>query len=226
MYRDNCGPTLGRLVQAFLVFTLPVLLSNCLSAQDTLALSSAANGSATSNLALTSSEPTAVIEWTLTYPSAKVVSVSASSVAAVRAAGKTVSCGGASGTYTCVASAMIAGIISNGPVAVVNSAMEAELTTAAIRIGNRAESSPTVNAVTMTQAAPTGGATVTKTNPPLTAPASATLAAARSRGYTNTSITRAVPVLVHSRQPPMTSLCSRHAELTSWQRYPLSNQPT
>src|ERR1700733_10158177 len=106
---------------------------------DSLALSSgtaAANGSVSLSLALTSpagSQPSA-IQWTLTYPPANVVSISVSPGAALAAANKTLSCNGVSGAYTCEASAMNAGIISNGAVAVVNLTMAAGLTTTAIGV--------------------------------------------------------------------------------------------
>src|ERR1700693_2178714 len=81
------------------------------SGPDSLALSS---GTAVSNgrvaLSLSLSSPagseTSAVEWTLTYPPANVASISVSPGAAATAAGKTLNCYGASGTYTCVASAM------------------------------------------------------------------------------------------------------------------------
>src|SRR5580704_2292652 len=83
---------------------------------DSLALSSGTatlNGTVALSLGLTSptgSEPSA-LQWTLTYAPASVVSISSSSGPAVIAAGKTLTCSAASGTYTCVASGMNAGII-------------------------------------------------------------------------------------------------------------------
>jgi List-Bact-rpt repeat protein len=114
---------------------------------DSLALSSGtadSNGTVALNLVLTSppgSEPSA-IQWTLTYPPANVVSISVSSGAALTGASKTLSCSASSGTYTCVASGLNAGIISNGAVAVVNLIMAAGPTTTPIAIGNNVASSP------------------------------------------------------------------------------------
>jgi len=220
--------------QNALIFAIASLLSARVSfgqtGPDSLALSSgtaAANGSVSLNLALTSpsgSQPSA-IQWTVTYPPANVVGISVTAGAALTAAGKTLSCNGASGAYTCEASAENAGIISNGSVAVVNLTMAAGLTTTAIGIGNSAESSPTGSGivvlstggtvtggavlptvsslaclpatlssnssstctVTLTQAAPTGGAlvTLTNTNTALTAPASVTVAAAATTATFN-----------------------------------------
>jgi len=131
---------------------------------DSLALSSgtaSSNGKVVLNLVLTSpagSEP-AAIQWTLTYPPASVVSISVNSGAALTAAGKALNCYGASGTFTCAASAMNDTVISNGAVAVVNLVMAAGLTGTAIGIGGAA-SSPAGNGIVLfaTGGTVTGGA--------------------------------------------------------------------
>jgi hypothetical protein len=111
MYRDNCGRTLDRLFLGILVVTLLVLLGNTLSAQDTLALSSATNGGGALGLALTGSELSAV-NRTLPYPPANGISVSSGAIAAGTAAGKTLNCYNARGASTCAASIMNASAIS------------------------------------------------------------------------------------------------------------------
>src|SRR6266481_399462 len=121
-------PALG----GFAIFAIAFLMSAHTSfAQiDSLALTSgtaAANGTVSLNLNLTSpagSEP-ASVQWTLTYPAANVVSISASAGAAATTAGKTLSCVAGSGSYTCMASGLNATTIANGTVAVVNLTMVA-----------------------------------------------------------------------------------------------------
>jgi hypothetical protein len=88
MYRDSCGHTLNRLAPGNFAVTLLVLLGYLLFVQDILALSSgtsAADGSAISAQPLTVSGPTA-IDYSSSYPSANVVSLSVTTQAALPAA--------------------------------------------------------------------------------------------------------------------------------------------
>src|SRR5579885_650610 len=85
-----------------MALTLPIL-----GQSDSLVLSSgtaASNGSVALNLNVTSpagSEPSA-LQWTLTYSSSSVVSISATAASAATAAGKSLTCSSAAGSYTCL----------------------------------------------------------------------------------------------------------------------------
>jgi hypothetical protein len=89
-----------------------------------------------------------------------------SSGAALTAASKTLSCSASSGTYTCLAWGLNAGVISNGAVAVVNLTMAVGLTATPIVIGNNVASSPAGTAVPLsaTGGTVTGGAWPTVTS--------------------------------------------------------------
>src|SRR5579871_2623585 len=120
---------------------------------DSLALSSgttAANGTVSLNLTLTSpvgNEP-AALQWTLTYPSSNVVSISAVAGSAATNAGKTLTCSSGSGTYSCIASGMNANIISNGTVAVVNLTIASGVSSTTLGISGMAASA-TGNSITL-----------------------------------------------------------------------------
>jgi hypothetical protein len=151
MYMESCGQTLNRLVQGIFVVTLLVLSGNPICARDTLARSSgiaAANGSATLSQALTGSGASAVNCWTLTCPFANVVSISASALVAGAHAAKTLS-GGAPNTDSCVASAIGAGAVSHGSVAIVNLILAAALATTTVGAGHGPESTPAGNAIAL-----------------------------------------------------------------------------
>jgi chitodextrinase len=126
---------------------------------DSLVLSSgttAANGTVSLNLSLTSptgNEPAAV-QWMLTFPPSNVVSISAAPGLSATNASKTLICSLGSGTYTCVASGMNAGIITNGTLAVVNLTIASGITTTAIGVSNTLGTSPSANAITVS---PAGG---------------------------------------------------------------------
>jgi Malectin domain len=101
----------------------------------TLALSpgSVSGSSASLNLTLASgdSQP-AGIQWTLSYPSGSILSVNASSAAA----GKSISCAAAPGTYTCLLVGQNSSLIANGVVAALNVTMAAGTPSAAIGLTN------------------------------------------------------------------------------------------
>jgi hypothetical protein len=72
------------------------------------------------NLSLSDSGvPPAGLEWTLTYSAADLAAVNVTPGPAATAAGKTVSCAGGNGTYSCVLVGMNENTISSGIVAVV-----------------------------------------------------------------------------------------------------------
>ena len=95
-----------------------------LSQSATLALSSASvlrGGSVALNLSLTSATAApAGLQWTLNYSPNDITAISATSGAASTAAGKSISCAGNSGSYTCLATGVNSTTIGNGVVAVVN----------------------------------------------------------------------------------------------------------
>lgn len=76
-------------------------------------------GSVILNLNVTSTVAPAGLQWTLSYPSADIVSVTMAEGPVAVASGKTISCNPAPASMTCVASGMNATTISNGTVAVV-----------------------------------------------------------------------------------------------------------
>ncbi|HUI54257.1 MAG TPA: hypothetical protein VLY04_04760, partial [Bryobacteraceae bacterium] len=130
-----------------------------------MALSSgtaAANGTVALNLSLTSpsgSEPAAV-QWTLTYPASSVTAISAVVGSVASGAGKTVTCFGGSGSYTCIAAGMNASIIPNGTLAVVNLTMAVGATSTPIGVTNTLGALPDGTAVSIsaTGGTVTGGA--------------------------------------------------------------------
>ncbi len=100
-------------------------LSNLLHAQSTLALSSAAvppGGATALNLSLSSdpSNQPAALEWTFSYPTASVATLSVDAGPALSAAGKSVSCSAGANSYTCVAWGLNSNPISDGVVATVS----------------------------------------------------------------------------------------------------------
>ena len=100
-----------------------LLLASSLPAQDYLSLSggsTAPGGVVSLDLTLSSaagSEP-AGVQWSFTYAPANIQSVSVVAGPAATAASKAVTCAGASGTYTCIASGDSATPIQTGTVAV------------------------------------------------------------------------------------------------------------
>ena len=113
---------------------------------DTLVLSSGAvspGGTASLNLSLTSpagNQP-AALQWTLAYSPTDIVAIGASAGTAATAAGKSLSCAGSPGSYTCFLTGMTtsgldANIVQNGVVAVVTATMSSSATAASIGITN------------------------------------------------------------------------------------------
>ena len=99
---------------------LPV--SNLLHAQSSLALSSAVvppGGATALDLSLSSppSNQPAAIEWTFSYPTASVSSLSVAAGPSLSAAGKSISCATGVNSYTCIAWGLNSNAISDGVVA-------------------------------------------------------------------------------------------------------------
>ncbi len=175
-------------------------------------------------LAVAGSNASAGLQWTLTYPTGTIASISIVSGPALTAVGKTVACGAASGSVTCVATGLNATPIASGTVAtatvtlgtaaggsVVPISMIGALGASPAGIGTTiagsggtvtvlsgitgllcspstlASNSTSTCTVTLTQAAPAGGAVVTlsSNNTSLTVPASVTVAAAATTASFN-----------------------------------------
>src|ERR1051325_7655640 len=142
-----------------LAISLMAITCNLSLAQSSLSLSSASimpGGTVTLNLAVTSqtgSEP-ASLEWTLTYPTATVTSLSVTAGSALTSAGKSISCVSNSGSYSCVATGMNNAKILNGSVATVSVSMSATVGTATIGVANALGASSTAAGVSITA---TGG---------------------------------------------------------------------
>ena len=79
------------------------------------------------------SQPSA-LQWTFTYPSATVASVSVSAGQALIAAGKSVRCTGDAAAYVCIASGMNSNVIANGVVASVAVKLSSIATTSTIAV--------------------------------------------------------------------------------------------
>jgi trimeric autotransporter adhesin len=108
---------------------------------DSLVLSSgtaAANGTVALSLVLSSptgNEPSS-LQWTLAYPLASVVSISATAGPALSTVGKSLTCVPIANTYICIASGTNAGKIANGTVATVNLTLATGASTTSIALGN------------------------------------------------------------------------------------------
>ena len=126
--------------------TIAVILA-CLSSTlafcqtDGLVLSSSAvspGGTASLSLSLTSpagSEP-AGLQWTLVYSPTDIVALSALAGTSATAAGKSLSCAGSPGSYTCLLTGLNANIVQNGVVAVVTATISPSTTATYIGIAN------------------------------------------------------------------------------------------
>jgi hypothetical protein len=126
---------------------------------DSLRLSSGtagSNGTVSLNLNLTSApgNQETALQWTLTYSTANVVSISATAGAAVTAAGATLDCFAASGSYTCVTSGMDSTTISNGTVAIIDLVIASGVPTTPIGVAHTVGSSGAGNVITVV---PSGG---------------------------------------------------------------------
>jgi uncharacterized protein (TIGR03437 family) len=120
------------------IFFLLILASSRLAlAQTTLSLdsgSAALGGSVSVNLHMTGAAAPAGLQWTLSYPSADIASVTVAAGYALGAAGKTVTCSAGLALVTCVASGMNATTIGNGSVAVVTMTLASAAVDASIPI--------------------------------------------------------------------------------------------
>ncbi len=106
----------------FMTLMLGAVVSVASAQQVSLSLpagSTTPGGSLTLNLALTNSggSQPAGVQWTLSYPSADIASVSVAAGSAATAAAKTVACNGAAGSMVCVVSGLNATPIASGSVA-------------------------------------------------------------------------------------------------------------
>src|SRR5215467_8423039 len=118
----------------------------------------------TISLASGSAAP-AGVQWTLSYPTSDISSVTASAGAALTAAGKTLSCNPQAGTITCQASGMNGNVIGAGAVAVLNVTLSTTGTgtSLSLPLSGVMGALPDGNAATMTGA----GGTITVTTPVL-----------------------------------------------------------
>src|SRR5579872_1279693 len=116
-------------------------LTGTLFGQSTLTLSSgngSPGGTVTLNLSLasvTGNEP-AALEWTVGYPISAIASVSAVVGSSASGAGKTLSCSGSSGSYTCQVSGMNVNPIVNGVVAAITFTLTPSASTTPITVTN------------------------------------------------------------------------------------------
>ena len=126
--------------------------SSSLLAQSSLILSSSsvpAGGGVSLNLTLTSppgSEP-AGLQWTFSYPASSIVPLSVNAGPALAAAGKTISCTGDVGGFTCLASGLNSYTIGNGMIATVTVTLAATSTSAAIGVVDVSGASPDGEAI-------------------------------------------------------------------------------
>jgi len=145
-----------------------MLLTPVLFAQtDVIALSTGATSSGnTASLNLTLTSPTgnepAAVQWTLTYSTSDVTAISAAAGSAATAAGKSVSCNGGSGTYTCIAFGSNATIISNGTLAVINVTLASTVTSTSIGVTSGLGASAAGSSITVSA---TGGTVTGSGNP-------------------------------------------------------------
>src|ERR1051325_6879443 len=105
-----------------------------------LALSSGSTtqgGTVSLNLSFTSSgSQPAGLEWTIVYTASNIVSISATAGPAATAAGKSISCAGASGSYVCLASGINTNAIANGIVATVSVTLAPATTSTSLGLTN------------------------------------------------------------------------------------------
>jgi hypothetical protein len=100
---------------------LLALLGSICWGQTTLSLASgsgAPGGTVALNLSLNSSSgQLAGLQWTFSYPSASISSVTVTGASALTDAGKTVSCAAGAGTFTCLVAGLNGNVIPNGVIA-------------------------------------------------------------------------------------------------------------
>src|SRR5271163_1089749 len=82
-----------------------------------------AGGTTTVNLSYSGTTAPAGLQWTMTYPPSAFSAVNVAAGPVLASAGKSLYCGGTSGTYTCVAVGMNTNTIANGIVATANVTM-------------------------------------------------------------------------------------------------------
>jgi hypothetical protein len=157
-------------------YTIAVILASlsstpAFSQTDAIALSSGTvspGGVASLNLSLTSpagNEP-AALQWTLVYPPADIVALTASIGSAATSAGKSLSCTGSPGFYTCFltgvnTNGLNTNLIQNGVVAVVTATLSPSTATTSIAIANALGATPSASSDPLSA---TGG-TITTTLP-------------------------------------------------------------
>jgi hypothetical protein len=97
--------------------------------------SASPGASAVMNLTLNSNAGSAPagVQWTFAYPAAEITSVSVAAGSSATSAGKTVSCSGSSGTYTCIV-AGTAAVIPGGTVAVATFQLAPSVTSSAVSV--------------------------------------------------------------------------------------------
>ena len=124
---------------------------------DSLALSSATvppGGTASLALSLTASAGSqpAGMEWTVSYSTSDVIAITASVGAASTGAGKSISCAGNSGAYTCLLSGLNTNTIQTGVVAIISVTVASSTVSTAVNITNSLGSSVAGQAVPVTSA--------------------------------------------------------------------------
>ena len=111
------------------------------SQSDSLALTSGSGvpgGLVSLNLVLTSpagNEP-ASVQWTFSYPPSAILAISVTAGQSATNAGKSVSCAGNPGSYTCVLTGINSSVLLNGVVAAVNLTLSATATSTFIGVTN------------------------------------------------------------------------------------------
>jgi len=156
---------------AIVTFIVTVTPDLAFGLSDLLGLSSSLvppGGTASLNLSLRagSGGGPAGLQWTITYPPSVIADISASPGPAAIAAGKTLSCTAASGTYMCLltglsTSGLNINVIQNGVVAVVTATISPGAPTAAIAVTNALGATPPGIAVPILAL---GGTIVTSTS--------------------------------------------------------------
>ena len=135
-------------IQVFLkVFFLCLSCGNLLLAQSgSLSLSSGSvttGGVASLGLALSGGSSAAGLQWTLTYPSSAFTAVNVTAGPVLSAAGKSLSCAAAPGTYTCVATGLNATEIADGIVATASLTLDPSAGSTNVGVTNTMGASPT-----------------------------------------------------------------------------------
>ena len=129
-----------------IAFFLCLSCGNLLVAQSgSLSLSSSSvttGGTASLAVSLSGGSSPADSQWTLTYPSSAVTAVNVSAGPVLTAASKSLSCLGAPGAYTCLASGLNTTAIADGLVATVNLTLDPSASTMNVGLTNTMGASP------------------------------------------------------------------------------------